>query len=87
MENLLLHYSNTIPIPFRYISNETGKRWENNEMKFCMNGIEDNTQETYGLKTLNYPPKIREAVTFEKDLRNLANRLRCRKAKATSRDS
>ena len=58
-------------------------RWE---AFFYKNRSED-TQETYGLKSLNCPPKIKEMVPFEKDLWNLVNKLKFRKIKATSRDS
>ena len=47
---------------------------------FYMNRSED-TQETYGLKSLNCPPKIKEMVPFEKDLWNLVNKLKFRKNK------
>ena len=49
---------------------------------FYMNGSDDNTQETCGLKTLNCPPKIKEMVPFEKDLWNLVNKLTFRKIKS-----
>ena len=48
---------------------------------FYMNRSED-TQETYGLKSLNCPPKIKEMVPFEKDLSNLVNKLKFRKIKS-----
>ena len=40
------------------------------------------TQKTYGLKSLNCPPKIKEMVPFEKDLWNLVNKLKFRKIKS-----
>ena len=36
----------------------------------------------YGLKTLNSPPEIKEMVPHEKDLWNLANKLKFRKIKS-----
>ena len=33
-----------------------------------MNRNTDHTQESYSLKSLNCPPKIKERVSFEKDL-------------------
>ena len=36
-------------------------------------------EETYGLKSLNCPPKIKEMVPFEKDLWNLVDKLKFRK--------
>ena len=48
---------------------------------FYMNRSEA-TQETYGLKSLNCPPKIKEMVPFEKDLWNLVNKLKFRKIKS-----
>ena len=53
-------------------------RWE---AFFYKNRSED-TQETYGLKSLNCPPKIKEMVPFEKDLWNLVNKLKFRKIKS-----
>ena len=46
-----------------------------------MNRSEDNTQETYGLKPLNCPRKIKDMVPFEKDLWNLVNKLKFQKIK------
>ena len=48
---------------------------------FYTNKSED-TQETYGLKLLNCPPKIKEMVPFEKDLWNLVDKLKFRKIKS-----
>ena len=48
---------------------------------FYTNKSED-TQETYGLKLLNCPPKIKEMVLFEKDLWNLVDKLKFRKIKS-----
>ena len=53
-------------------------RWK---ASFYMNRSED-MQETYGLKSLNCPPKIKEMVQFEKDLWNLVNKLKFRKIKS-----
>ena len=36
----------------------------------------DDTQEIYGLKSLNCPPKIKEMLPFEKDLQTLVNKLK-----------
>ena len=36
-------------------------------------------QQTYGLKTLNCPPKIKEIVLFKRDLWNLVNKIKFRK--------
>ena len=89
MEKLQLHYSpKNIPIPSErsYKLQLMDKidqvikrmRWK---AFFYMNRSED-TQETYGLKSLNCPPKIKEMVPFEKDLWNLANKLKFRKIKS-----
>ena len=48
---------------------------------FYTNRNED-TQETYGLKSLNCPPKIKEMPPFEKDSLNLVNKLKFRKIKS-----
>ena len=48
---------------------------------FYTNKSED-TQETYGLKLLNCPPKIKEMVPFEKDLWDLVDKLKFRKIKS-----
>ena len=40
------------------------------------------TQETYGLKLLNCPSKIKEMVPFEKDLWNFVDKLQFRKIKS-----
>ena len=53
-------------------------RWK---ASFHTNRSED-TQETYDLKSLNCPPKIKEMVPFEKDLWNLVNKLKFRKIKS-----
>ena len=42
----------------------------------------EDTQETYGLKSLNCRPKIKEMVPFEKDLWNLVYKLKFRKIKS-----
>ena len=39
-------------------------------------------EETYGLKSLNCPPKIKEMVPFEKDLGNLEDKLKFQKIKS-----
>ena len=89
MEKLQLHYSpKNIPIPSErsYKLQLMDKidqvikrmRWK---ALFYMNRSE-NTQETYGLKSLNCPPKIKEMVPFEKDLWNLVNKLKIRKIKS-----
>ena len=44
-----------------------------------MNRSDDNPQETYGLKSLNCPLKIKEMVAFEKDLWHLVNKLKFQK--------
>ena len=86
MEKLQLHYSQkNIPIPSErnYKLQLMDKidqvikrmRWK---ALFYMNGSEENSQETYGLKSLNCPPKIKEMVAFEKDLWNLVSKLRFR---------
>ena len=36
-------------------------------------------QQTYGLKTLNCPPKIKEMVLFDRDLWELVNKIKFRK--------
>ena len=48
---------------------------------FYTNKSED-MEETYGLKSLNCHPKIREMVSFEKDLWNLVDKLKFRKIKS-----
>ena len=60
-----------------------GMRWK---AFFHTNRSED-WQETYGLKSLNCSPKIKEMVPFEKVLWNLANKLKFGKINATYRDS
>ena len=89
MEKLQLHYSpKNIPIPSersyklqlmdKIDQVIKGMRWK---AFFYMNRSED-TQETYGLKSLNCPPKIKEMVPFEKDLWNLVNKSKFRKIKS-----
>ena len=89
MEKLQLHYSpRNIPIPLErsYKLQLMDKidqvikqmRWK---AFFYMNRSDD-THETYGLKSLNCPPKIKEVVPFEKDLWNLVNKLKFRKIKS-----
>ena len=41
-----------------------------------MNRSDDNPQETYCLKSLNCPLKIKEMVAFEKDFWHLVNKLK-----------
>ena len=48
---------------------------------FYTNRSED-TQETYDLKSLNCPPKIKEMLPFEKDFWKLVNKLKFRKTKS-----
>ena len=60
-----------------------GIRWK----AFFHTNRREDSQETYGLKSLNCSPKIKEMVPFEKDLWNLANKLKFVKINATSRDS
>ena len=47
-----------------------------------MNRSDDNLQETYCLKSLICPPKIKEMVAFEKELWHLVNKLKFRKIKS-----
>ena len=47
-----------------------------------MNRSDDNPQETYCLKSLICPPKIKEMVAFEKELWHLVNKLKFRKIKS-----
>ena len=86
MEKLQLRYSpKNIPIPSErsYNSQLMDKidqvikrmRWK---AFFYTNKSED-TQATYGLKSLNCPSKIEEMVPFEKDLWNLVDKLKFRK--------
>ena len=49
---------------------------------FHINLSDENMQETYGLKMLNCPPKIKEIVSFELDLRDLVNKIKFRKVKS-----
>ena len=51
-------------------------RWE---AFFYINPSRENMQQTYGLKTLNCPPKIKEMVLFEQDLWDLVNKIKFRK--------
>ena len=46
---------------------------------FYVNPSSENMQQTYGLKTLNCPPKIKEMVLFERDLWDLDNKIKFRK--------
>ena len=46
---------------------------------FYINPSRENMQQTYGLKTLNCPPKIKEMVLFERDLWDLVNKIKFRK--------
>ena len=43
---------------------------------FYINPSSENIQQTYVLKTLNCPPKIKEMVLFERDLWDLVNKIR-----------
>ena len=68
-----LFYGNTAVTQLSEENSNTIKK------KFKIDQIEqseDNTQETYNLKSLNCPPKIKEMVLFEKKLWNLANKLK-----------
>ena len=47
-----------------------------------MKRSDNNTPETYGLKLVKWPPKIKEMVLFEKDLWNLVYKLKFRKIKS-----
>ena len=46
---------------------------------FYINPSREKMQQKYGLKTLNCPPKIKEMVLFERDLRDLVNKIKFRK--------
>ena len=46
---------------------------------FDINPSSENMQQTYGLKTLNFAPKIKEMVLFERDLWDLVNKNKFRK--------
>ena len=46
---------------------------------FYINPSSKNMQQTYGLKTLNCPLKIKEMVLFERDLGDLVNKIKFRK--------
>ena len=48
-------------------------RWK---VFFYINPSSENMQQTYGLKTLNYPPKIKEMALFERDLWDLVNKIK-----------
>ena len=48
---------------------------------FYTNRSED-AQETYGLKSLNCPHKVKEMVPFEKDIWNIVNKLKFGKMKS-----
>ena len=87
MEKLQLHYSpKNIPIPSErsyklQLMDKIHQVIKRMKAFFHMNRSED-TQETYGLKSLNCPSKIKEMVPFEKDLWNLVNKLKFRKIKS-----
>lgn len=49
-----------------------------------MNGSEDNTQETYALKTINRSEKIIKMVPFERGLWNLIIELKFQKKKKSN---
>ena len=81
MEKLQLHYSSkNIPIP----SESSYKLQLMDKIDQVIKGMiwkaffytsrSEDTQETYGLKSLNCPPKIKEMVPFEKDLWNVVNK-------------
>ena len=46
---------------------------------FYINPRRENMQQTYGLKTLNCPPKIKEMVLFDRDLWDLVSNIKFRK--------
>ena len=46
---------------------------------FYINPSSEDMQQTYGLKTLNCPSKIKEMVLFERDLWDLVNKIKFRK--------
>ena len=50
---------------------------------FYINPSRENMQQTYGLKTLNCPPKIKEMVLFERDLWDLVNKIKFRKVSSS----
>ena len=74
MEKLQLHYSpKNIPIPSErsyklQLMDNIDQVFKRMTWKafFYMNRGKA-AQETFGLKSLNYPPKIKEIVQFEKD--------------------
>ena len=84
MEKLQLSYSpKNIPIPSERsyklqlmdkIMDKVIKqmRWK----AFFYTNKSQDTQETYGLKSLNCPLKIKQMVLFEKDLWNLVDKLK-----------
>ena len=49
-----------------------------------MNGSEDNTQETYALKTINRSEKINKMAPFERGLWNLIIELKFQKKKKSN---
>ena len=49
-----------------------------------MNGSEDNTQETYALKTINRSEKINKMVPFERGFWNLIIELKFQKKKKSN---
>ena len=51
-------------------------RWK---LFFYINPSSENMQQTYRLKTLNYAPKIKEMVLFERDLSDLVNKIKVRR--------
>ena len=89
MEKLQLHYSpKNIPIPSErsyklQLMDKIDQVFKRMRWKafFYMNRGKD-AQETYGLKSLNCAPKIKEIGPFEKDFWSLLNKLNFRKTKS-----
>ena len=46
----------------------------------------ENMQQTYRLKTLNCPPKIKEMISFERDLLDLINKIKFQKISSNSQN-
>ena len=82
MEKLQLHYSKkNIPIPSKRNYKlqlmdkieQVIKRMRRKAF-FYINPSRENMQQTYGLRTLNCPQKVKEMVLFERDLWDLVNK-------------
>ena len=53
-----------------------------NEWKDAKENETQTKAETYGLKSLNYPPQVKELIQFESDLLDIINPLKLRKTRS-----